>query len=38
MYAAMKSVERMDASEPRETLAIGEINITANVSVNFILE
>lgn len=38
MYAAMKSVERMDASEPRETLAVGEINITANVSVNFILE
>lgn len=38
MYASMKSMERMDASEPRETLAIGEINITANVTVNFILE
>ena len=38
MYA-MKSMA-MDKSEsaPRETLAIGEIEITANVSVSFILE
>ena len=38
MYAAMKTMERSDASEPRETLALGEINITANVTVSFILE
>ena len=25
-------------SAPRETLAVGEINITANVTVSFILE
>lgn len=37
MYAAMKS-EMADASEPRETLAIGEINIQSNVSVSFLLE
>jgi uncharacterized protein len=36
MYA-MKSMA-MDEAAPRETLAIGEIEITANVSVNFILE
>jgi uncharacterized protein YggE len=36
MYA-MKSMAMSD-SAPRETLAIGEIEITANVSVNFILE
>lgn len=36
MYA-MKSMA-MDESAPRETLAIGEIEITANVSVNFVLE
>jgi uncharacterized protein YggE len=36
-YAAMKSME-MDSAAPRETLAVGEINITANVSVSFILE
>lgn len=34
---AMKSMA-MDESAPRETLAIGEIEITANVSVNFILD
>lgn len=34
---AMKSM-RMDESAPRETLAPGEIEITANVSVSFILE
>lgn len=38
MYAAMKTMERSDADAPRETLAVGEINITANVSVSFILE
>lgn len=38
MYAAMKTMERSDASEPRETLTVGEINITANVTVSFILE
>jgi len=38
MYAAMKTMEKSDASEPRETLALGEINITANVLVSFILE
>lgn len=37
MYA-MKSVAVMDESTPRETLAIGEIEITANVNVNFVLE
>ena len=37
MYA-MKSSMVMDESVPRETLAIGEIEITANVSVSFILE
>jgi len=36
MYA-MKSTA-MDESAPRETLAVGEIEITANVSVSFILE
>jgi len=36
MYA-MKSMA-MDESAPRETLAIGEIEITANVSVSFVLD
>lgn len=34
---AMKSMA-MDSGAPRETLAVGEINITANVNVSFILE
>ncbi|RDI55025.1 SIMPL domain-containing protein [Flavobacterium glaciei] len=38
MYAAMKTMESADSSAPRETLAVGEINITANVTVSFILE
>lgn len=38
MYMAMKSAEMSDMKAPRETLALGEINITANVSVSFILE
>lgn len=37
MYT-MKASMAMDESAPRETLAIGEIEITANVSVNFVLE
>ncbi|MFV5687862.1 SIMPL domain-containing protein [Flavobacterium sp. ZT3R25] len=37
-YAAMKTMEMSDAAAPRETLAVGEINITSNVSVSFILE
>ena len=37
-YAAMKTMEMSDAAAPRETLAVGEINITANVTVSFILE
>lgn len=36
MYA-MKSMA-MDEAAPRETLAVGEIEITANVSVSFILD
>jgi uncharacterized protein YggE len=38
VYAAMKTMEISDSIAPRETLAVGEINITANVSVSFILE
>jgi uncharacterized protein YggE len=38
VYARMKSMEMSDVSEVRETLAIGEITITANVNVSFILE
>ena len=37
VFASMKAMER-DSAGPRETLAIGEINITANVNVSFILE
>lgn len=37
-YAAMKTMEMSESQAPRETLAVGEINITANVSVSFILE
>lgn len=37
MMYAMKSAA-MDESAPRETLAMGEIEITANVSVSFILD
>jgi len=37
-YAAMKTMEMADVSAPRETMAVGEINITANVTVSFILE
>ena len=38
VYATMKSMESSDTAQPRETLAAGEINITANVTVSFILE
>jgi uncharacterized protein YggE len=38
IYAAMKTMERSDADGPRETLAVGEMTITANVTVSFILE
>jgi uncharacterized protein YggE len=38
MYAAMKT-EMMDAAgASNQTLAIGEIEITANVSVSFVLD
>jgi uncharacterized protein YggE len=38
IYARMKSMAMEDSAAPRETLAEGEITITANVSVSFILE
>jgi uncharacterized protein YggE len=38
MYAAMRMKESADAGASNETLAIGEIEITANVSVSFILD
>ncbi len=38
MYAARMEMKTSDASEVRQTAAIGEINIIANVSVSFILE
>ncbi|OAB25280.1 hypothetical protein SAMN05444395_10999 [Flavobacterium fryxellicola] len=38
LYATMKTMEMSDTRAPRETLAVGEINITANVTVSFILE
>lgn len=38
VYARMKAMAMEDIAVPRETLAEGEITITANVSVSFILE
>lgn len=38
MYAAMRMKESADATASNETMAIGEIEITANVSVSFILD
>ena len=38
MYVGMKTMQSNDLSAPRETLAAGEITITATVTVNFILE
>ena len=35
---AMAKTEAMDAGMPRETLALGEIEITANVTISFALE
>jgi len=37
VFASMKAMS-MEAAAPRETLAVGDINITANVSVSFILQ
>lgn len=37
-YATMKTMAMADASESRETLATGEMEIIVNVSVSFILE
>ena len=38
IYAQMKSSDMESDSAPRQTLAVGEIVITANVSVSFMLE
>lgn len=38
MYTRYKTMAMESDSAPRETLAVGEISITANVSVTFILE
>lgn len=38
MYSAMKLLTAADSQTSRETMALGEINITANVNVSFILE
>jgi len=38
MYAGMRMKESADVGASNETLAIGEIEITANVSVSFILD
>ena len=38
VYAQMKSSDMESDSAPRQTLAVGEIVITANVSVSFMLE
>jgi uncharacterized protein YggE len=38
VYARMKTMAMESDSAQKETLAVGEITITANVSVNFILE
>lgn len=38
MYASMRMEKASDAGASNETLAIGEIEITANVSVSFILD
>ena len=35
---AMVKAESMDAGMPRETLALGEIEVTANVTISFALE
>lgn len=38
IYARLMKTEMSDVVSPRETLAVGEIKITANVSVSFLLE
>jgi hypothetical protein len=38
VYSRMKTMEMSDVAEVRETLAVGEITISANVNVSFILE
>ncbi|WP_317172585.1 SIMPL domain-containing protein [Flavobacterium muglaense] len=38
VYARMMKTEMSDMATPRETVAAGEIKITANVSVSFLLE
>ena len=38
MYAMKASLMDKSESAPKETLAIGEIEIRANVNVNFVLE
>jgi uncharacterized protein len=38
MYAQMKTMAMSDESIPRETLALGEIEIIINVTISFILE
>lgn len=38
VFATMRKTEMLDDAAPKETLAIGEINILTNVSVSFILE
>lgn len=38
VYARMKTMEASDMNVSRETLAVGEIEITANVNVSFVLE
>ena len=37
-YASIKLMESSDMGAPKETLAMGEINIIANVTVSFMLE
>jgi uncharacterized protein YggE len=38
LYARMKTMEMDESTATRETLAAGEITITANASVSFLLE
>jgi hypothetical protein len=38
MYNNMARMETADAAAPRETLAIGEITVTSNVNVSFVLQ
>ena len=38
VFAQMKSMDMESSSAPRETLAVGEITVVANVSVSFVLD